>query len=94
MSIENLLEKIIGHSLLYVQTGDHRHYAKAKDAEASIIKLVKSPPSEVLVVKEKKGIPTVIEWKGERFTFDSQSTFRGGVNRGKKPQSHGQGQRV
>lgn len=43
--------------------------------------------SSVKVLNERKGIPTVIEWKGDRFTFDAGSTFRGGVQRGKR-QTH------
>ena len=38
----------------------------------------------VKVLKHRKGIPTVIEWCGDRFTFDAGSTFRGGVRRGKR----------
>lgn len=36
---------------------------------------------QVTILKNRKGIPTVIEYQGERFTYDSQSTFRGGVKR-------------
>ncbi|MFD1203568.1 hypothetical protein ACFQ38_00255 [Sporosarcina contaminans] len=45
--------------------------------------------NQVIVLKERKGIPTVIEWNGDRYTFDAGTTFRGGVRRG-KPQKKGQ----
>ena len=41
--------------------------------------------NQVTILKERKGIPTVIGWNGDRYTFDSGTTFRGGVRRGKQP---------
>ena len=40
--------------------------------------------NQVSIVKQKNGIPTVIEYNGERFTYDSPTTFRGGVQHRKK----------
>lgn len=39
--------------------------------------------SEIKVVKYRKGEPTVIDWNGERWIKDSQTTFKGGVVHGK-----------
>lgn len=83
-SIESLLDRIIGFSLLYVQSGNFRHYARAQEAKSSLLNLLDKPSAEVKVVKVRNGIPSVIEFQGDRFTFDAGSTFRGGVRRGIK----------
>lgn len=36
MTIDKLLDRIIGNSLLYVQTGDPKHYAIVQKARAEI----------------------------------------------------------
>lgn len=43
-----------------------------------------NPTSEVTVLKERNGRATIIEYKGERYVYQSDSTARGGVGRGKK----------
>lgn len=39
----------------------------------------------VKIIKERNNRATVIEWNGDRYTFDPGTTFRGGVRRGKQP---------
>lgn len=43
----------------------------------------KSDTDEIKVTKFNKGEPTVIDWNGQRWVLDTQTTFRGGVKRGK-----------
>lgn len=38
---------------------------------------------ELKIVKYKNGRPTVIDWNGERWVLDSQTTFKGGISNGK-----------
>lgn len=83
MTIEKLLDRIIGYSLLYVQTGDPKHYALVEDARAEINLRAAEPSSEVSVMKKRYGRPTVILWNGDRWTVNSESMFRGGTGRGK-----------
>lgn len=47
----------------------------------------KSDTDEITVTKYKKGEPTVIDWNGERWIKDTQTTFKGGVQRGKQNKS-------
>lgn len=37
---------------------------------------------EIKVTRWKKGRPTVINWNGERWVYDPQTTFRGGAKSG------------
>lgn len=85
MTIEGLLELIIGYSNLYVQTGKSEHYAKVMKAKAEVIKLSKLPldTDEIKVTKYTKGRPSVIDWNNERWIYDPQTTFKGGSQRGK-----------
>lgn len=46
-----------------------------------IVEESEKPKPGVKILKQKKGVVTVIEWNGERYTYDSPSTFRGGVKR-------------
>lgn len=88
MTIESLLEIIIGYSNLYVQTGKPEHYAKVTNAKSEVIKLSKLPldTDEIKVAKFNKGRPSVIEWNNERWIYDPQTTFKGGNQRGNQVQ--------
>jgi len=46
-----------------------------------------SDTDEIKVTKYRKGEPTVIDWNGERWIKDTQTTFKGGVQRGKQNKS-------
>ena len=82
MEIKELLHTIATYASLHGVSGKQHHYDMVQEATAAVMKIVEDQ-SNVIVLKERKGRPTVIEWQGERFTYDSQSTFRGGVQRGK-----------
>ncbi len=86
MTIKNLINRIAAYASLYSISGKDHHYAQVQQTTAKVMSLV-DKQSSVKVIKERNGKPTIIEWQGERFTFDSQSTFRGGVKRGKAHQT-------
>lgn len=41
--------------------------------------------STVKIIKERNNRATVIEWNDERYVYQSDTTARGGVRRGKQP---------
>ena len=39
--------------------------------------------NEITVTKYTKGRPSVVDWNGERWIYDPQTTFKGGASGGK-----------
>ena len=84
MTIESLVERVIGYSALYVQSGRPEHYAVVTKTKAEIVRLSKLPldTDEIKVTKYTKGRPSVVDWNGERWIYDPQTTFKGGKKNG------------
>lgn len=88
MEIEDLLHTIAMYASLHGVSGKQHHYDKVKETIAEVMNLANQPTiNEIKITKYKNGRPTVVDWNGERWVLDSQTTFRGGVQRGKK-QAH------
>jgi len=79
LSLQSLFTKYEGYAARYIQTGEASHLQIVEAVKVEIRKRVM--PTRVKVVKRRGERITAIEFEGERFTWDSGSTFRGGVKR-------------
>lgn len=77
LSTDQLFSRYEGYAALYIQSGNEVHLSRAEEAKAEI----NSRIIPFTIVKRKGKRTTVIELDGERFVWDSGSTFRGGVKR-------------
>lgn len=77
LSTDQLFSRYEGYAALYIQSGNEVHLSRAEEAKAEI----NSRIIPFSIIKRKGKRITVIELDGERFVWDSGSTFRGGVKR-------------